>query len=64
MEIMMPAIKRYYFASIYPDGQKQRQRVTCALASVVLAFDCVGSTHIQSAHETLKATSDTRERLE
>lgn len=46
MEIMMPAIKRYYFASIYPDGQKQRQRVTCALASVVLAFDCVGEVPI------------------
>lgn len=43
----MPAIKGYYFASIYPDGQKQRQCVTCALASsVVLAFDCVGEVPI------------------
>lgn len=28
MEIMMTATKRYYFASIYPNGQKQRQLVT------------------------------------
>lgn len=61
---MMTAIKRYYFASIYPNGQKQRQHVTCALGSVTLAFDCRGSNHIESAHETLKATSNTRKRLE
>lgn len=46
MEIMMTAIKRYYFVSINPNGQKQRQHVTCALGSVILAFDCMGAVSI------------------